>query len=63
MELLRFLLSFALSIGGFAVVFGRKIERRGGRRGNIGSGALPEAPPSILKSLNNEQISNKALFA
>jgi hypothetical protein len=62
-ELSRFLLSFTLSIGGFAVVFGRKIERRGGRRGYFGSGALSGAPPTILKSLNNEQISNNRALA
>jgi hypothetical protein len=62
-ELSRFLLLFALSIGGFAVVFGRNIERRGRRREYLSSGALLRAPPSTLKSLNNEQIFNRGLFA
>jgi hypothetical protein len=48
-ELSRFSLAFKVLIGGFAVVFGQKIERRGRRRGNISSGALLRAPPSIIK--------------
>jgi hypothetical protein len=62
-ELSRFSLSFTLSIGGFAVVFGRNIERRGRRREYLGSGALLRAPSSTLKSLNNKQIFNRGLFA
>jgi hypothetical protein len=48
-ELSRFSLAFEVWIGGFAVVFRQEIERRGRRRGNLGSGALLKAPPSIIK--------------
>jgi hypothetical protein len=47
-ELSRFSYAFAALIKGIAVVFDRKLERRGRRRRTISSGTLVEAPPSSL---------------